>query len=363
MTRSNADGSSVRKDVRLKDVARVAGVHPATVSRALDPGKMWLVRPETRARVQSVARDLGYRGDAVARSLRRGQTTTVGVVVADLSLTFLAPVVRGMTDALERRGFMAVISETQDDHERLRASIENLLSRRVDGIVVTAARLGDGPVLEEVAAARPVVLAVRTLPGAGIPSVTSDDVAGGYLAAKHLGELGHRWIAQLQGPPDVQPFVDRRRGFVQGIEDFGLELASLPETAIHPTPSEGQRLMRMLLDREKPPPTAVFAHNDSMAIGALAALRAEGLSCPADVSVIGYNDAPLVEHLDPPLTTVAFPGESIGRFAGELVIALIEEGSRRIASMTFPPELVARASTAPPPGPRRRRPATRGASG
>ena len=97
-----------RRDVRLKDVANVAGVHPATVSRALDPGKMWLVRPETRARVQSVARDLGYRGDAVARSLRRGQTTTVGVIVADLSLTFLAPVVRGMTDALERRGFMAV---------------------------------------------------------------------------------------------------------------------------------------------------------------------------------------------------------------------------------------------------------------
>jgi LacI family transcriptional regulator, galactose operon repressor len=118
----------------------------------------------------------------------------------------------------------------------------------------------------------------------------------------------------------------------------------------------------MLLGGAQPTPTAVFAHNDSMAIGALAAIRAAGLACPADVSVIGYNDAPLVEHLDPPLSTIAFPGESIGRFAGELVIALIEESSSRVASMTFPPELVARASTAPPAGERRRRrPSSKGA--
>ena len=113
--------------------------------------------------------------------------------------------------------------------------------------------------------------------------------------------------------------------------------------------------MRMLLGGGQPKPTAVFAHNDSMAIGALAAIRAAGLASPADVSLIGYNDAPLVEHLDPPLSTIAFHGESIGRFAGELVIALIEESSGHVASMTFPPELVARASTAPPGGKGRRR--------
>src|SRR5439155_11957016 len=112
--------------VTLKDVARVAGVHPATVSRALDPGKMWLVRRETRAKVQSVAKELGYRGDVVARSLRRGQTTTLGVIVADLGNSFLAPVLRGIAGELEKHGFMALISETQDDHARLRASIENL---------------------------------------------------------------------------------------------------------------------------------------------------------------------------------------------------------------------------------------------
>src|SRR5439155_718441 len=135
---------------------------------------MWLVRPDTRAKVQSVARELGYRADVVARSLRRGQTTTVGVVVADLGNTFVAPALHGITEALERHGFMALISETQDDHERLRASVENLLSRRVDGMIVMAARLGDASVIETIVGEeQPIVLAVRTLPGSPLPSRTT----------------------------------------------------------------------------------------------------------------------------------------------------------------------------------------------
>jgi len=335
-------------NVRLKDVARVAGVHPATVSRALDPGKMWLVRPDTRAKVQSVARELGYRADVVARSLRRGQTTTVGVVVADLGNTFVAPALHGITEALERHGFMALISETQDDHERLRASVENLLSRRVDGMIVMAARLGDASVIETIVREeQPIVLAVRTLPGSPLPSVTSDDVAGGYLAARHLAELGHTRVAELRGPDDVQSFIGRGVGFARGAAEHGINIEWVDESAIHPTPSEGQRLMEKLLAATSGV-TAVFAHNDAMAIGALAALRAAGLNCPRDVSVLGYNDAPLAGHLDPPLTTVRFPGDKIGRFAAEVVIALIEEPGSVVASMTFPPELVLRASTAPP---------------
>jgi LacI family transcriptional regulator len=333
----------------LKDVARAAGVHTATVSRALDPGKMWLVRPDTRAKVQSAARELGYRADVVARSLRRGQTTTVGVVVADLGNTFVAPAMRGITDALERRGFMALISETQDDHDRLRASIENLLSRRVDGTIVMAARLGDAPLIEEIAREdHPVVLAVRTLPGSTLPSVTSDDVAGGRLAARHLAELGHTRVAELRGPHDVMSFVGRARGFSRAAEELGLEVVSVDGPAIHPTPSEGQRLMEKLLSTSGALPTAVFAHNDAMAIGALAALRAAGLRCPDDVSVLGYNDAPLAGHLDPPLSTVRFQGDKIGRFAAEAVIAMIEDRGGVVASVNLPPELVVRASTAPP---------------
>jgi LacI family transcriptional regulator len=337
-------------NVTLKDVAHVAGVHPATVSRALDPGKMWLVRPETRTRVQAAARELGYRTDVVARSLRRGQTTTVGVVVADLTLTFLAPALRGITDALERQGFMGLISETQDDHERLRVSLENLLSRRVDAVILTGARLGDAPLLQGIARERvPVVLAVRALPGSNLPAVTTDDDGGGYIAAMHLAALGHGRVAELRGPSDVQPFLDRSQGFARAAAESGLDVLEFGERAIHPTPAEGRRLMELLLARRGPRPTAVFAQNDSMAIGALDALRAARLRCPADLSILGFNDAPLVDHFDPPLSTIRLPSAEIGRVAAELAIALIEEPNTAVASMTFPPELVVRASTAPPP--------------
>jgi LacI family transcriptional regulator, galactose operon repressor len=332
----------------LKDVARVAGVHPATVSRALDPGKMWLVRRETRAKVQAVARELGYRGDVVARSLRRGQTTTLGVIVPDLGGSFLAPVLRGITDELEKHGFMALISETRDDHARLRASIENLLTRRVDGLILTTARLGDAPIIESVASETPIVLAIRTLPGSALPSVTSDDVAGGYLAARHLAELGHSSLTELAGPSDIQPFLDRSVGFAQAASAFNVDVVSVLERALQPTPSEGRRLMQALLDKARPLPTAVFAHSDALAIGAIAALREAGLECPDDVSIIGYNDAPLSDHLDPPLSTIRFPGDQIGRFAADLAIALVEEPPTVVASISFPPELVARASTAAP---------------
>jgi LacI family transcriptional regulator len=335
--------------VTLKDVARVAGVHPATVSRALDPGKMWLVRRETRAKVQTVARELGYRGDVVARSLRRGQTTTLGVIVADLGGAFLAPVLRGIADELEKHGFMALISETRDDHARLRASIENLLTRRVDGLILMTARLGDAPIIETIARETPVVLAIRTLPGSALPSVTSDDVAGGYLAARHLAELGHGSVAELAGPGDIQPFVDRSVGFGQAAGALALDIVQASERAFQPTPSEGRRLMQAFLAGQGPLPTGVFAHSDAMAIGAIAALREAGLDCPDDISIIGYNDAPLSDHLDPPLSTIRFPGDQIGRFAADLAIALIEEPPSVVASVSFPPELVARSSTAAPP--------------
>jgi LacI family transcriptional regulator, galactose operon repressor len=333
----------------LRDVARASGVHPATVSRALDPGKMWLVKPDTRAKIQAAARELGYRADVVARSLRRGQTTTVGIVVPDLGNLFIPPVLRGIANTLEHHGFVGVISETQDDDERLRISVENLLSRRVDAVILTGARAGHGPLLEELAAAgRPIVLAIRALPGTQLPAVTTDDFSGGYIACRHLAELGHRLVAQLPGPADIQPFLDRTAGFAQAAREAGIELVPFDELAVEPTVTEGRRLMSLLLEDADRRPTAVFAHSDSMAIGALDGLRAAGLRCPRDMSILGYNDAPLVDHFDPPLSTIRWPSAEIGRRAGELAIELIEEPQRPVASTKYPPELIPRASTAPP---------------
>ena len=153
--------------VTLRDVATEAGVHPGTASRALDPSKQWLVQPATRARIQGVARALGYRPDAVARSLRSGQTRTVGVVVADIANPFIAVVIRAIANTLDGHGFLPFVVETQDDDERLGLVLDALAERRVDAIIMTAAR-DRQPRHDPSASAQrgvPVILAVRSIPG------------------------------------------------------------------------------------------------------------------------------------------------------------------------------------------------------
>jgi LacI family transcriptional regulator len=331
--------------VTLKDVAAKAGVHPSTVSRALDPEKGSLVRDETRARVRAAAEELGYQGDAVASGLRRGRTNTFGVVVADLGNPFIAPVLRGIENHLEGRGLMALIAETQDDHGRMSRVLNNLAARRVDAVIVTGARSGDERLLRKVQQQVPVVLAVRHLPGAGIPAITHDDERGGRLAADHLLGLGHRRIAQLSGPRDISSFIERGAGFRSLLHDKGIEVVEADDTARHPILTEGRRLMELLLAQHEELPTAIFAHNDLMAFGALEALGKHGISCPKDVAIVGYNDTPMTAFTNPPITTIRLPGYELGRMAADTAAMLIEGNGQVGTTLSLPPVLVARHST------------------
>ncbi|HVS50332.1 MAG TPA: LacI family DNA-binding transcriptional regulator [Candidatus Dormibacteraeota bacterium] len=331
----------------LEDVAYAAGVHYSTVSRALDPAKAGRVNASTRAHVESVARRLGYQRDMVASGLRRGRTQTIAVIVADLGNPFMAPVLRSMANRLEESGLMSLISETQDDSARLHRILNHVISRRVDAIITTAARLGDGSTLLEISRQGiPLVLAVRNVPSTRLPACTDDDVAGGRLAAQHLLSLGHQRVAQLRGPADVSSFVDRAWGFSEAItagsaREFEVGVGS-------PTLEEGIRLMNLLLDTARPLPSAIFAHNDLMALGALAVMRQRGISCPEQISVIGYNDSPQVDRVQPALTTVRQPAEEIGRMAAEMTVALLESPRHPPPSRSLRPTLVVRESTAVP---------------
>jgi len=335
--------------VTLEDVARAAGVHYSTVSRALDPDKVGRVNAATQKHVEAVARRMGYRRDMVASGLKRGRTHTVAVVVADLSNPFIAPVLRGIANRLESAGLMSLIGETQDDTARLERILEHLLSRRVDAIILTAARIGDRPVLRRMKRQGvPLVLAVRNVPGIRLPACTDDEVLGGALAARHLLGLGHRRLTQLRGPMDIYSIVERAEGFSKAVAAAGaVEVNMLHATGISPTAEEGSRLMRRLLDSKRPLPTAVFAHNDLMAIGALAALKERGLRCPEDMSVIGYHDLPQVDRITPPLTTVRQPQEELGRTAAEMTIGILDGQRPPLQVRRLAPSLVIRESTAP----------------
>jgi LacI family transcriptional regulator len=343
----------VRRSVTLRDVAAAARVHVATASRALDSQTAHPVSPETRARVKQVAEELGYQHHMMARGLRRGFSSTVGVVVADLGNAYTAPVLRGLQSRLEAAEYMALMTESRDDPQVLARAVGHLLGRQVDGLVVMAVRSGDLDQVLGWASRVPVVLAVRGLPGSGVPAVTHDDLGGARLAAAHLAQLGHRRVVQLPGPPDMQPFKDRDDGFAEAAAELGLEAWAVPP-ASRPVFDEGRRLMSAALeggDRA----TAVFAHNDAMAMGAVRALREAGLHCPGDVSVVGYNDVPMADCFDPPLTTVRLNGDQVGRRAGEAVLAAIRGLPDAGGDPPEPAELVARASAGPPPGRRRHR--------
>lgn len=338
----DGDEQPRRGPVTLHDVAEAAGVHPSTVSRALDPSAHRRVSEETRLRIAETARELGYRPHLLARGLKGGKSGTVGVVVADLSNVFFAPIIRGIALSLEESSMMPTIAETQDDSERLDVVVSHLLSRQVDALIVLAARRGDREFLESVAADIPVVLADRPLEDTTLPRAGQDNREGGRIIAQHLADLGHQAIAQLPGSSDVRTLAERAEGFSAAVDDAGIEELRSTTFASDLTPAEGTRVMEDLLSRARIP-TAVFAHNDLLAVGAIAALRARGIRVPDDISVVGYDDMPLAAYLSPPLTTVAYQGLEIGQHAGEIVKRRLR--GEQCDDIVLPPKLIVRGTT------------------
>lgn len=171
---------------------------------------------------------------------------------------------------------------------------------------------------------------------------------GGSTIAEYLHALGHERVAELAGPDDTALFRRRHRGFATTCQALGIELLSAPYRPTEPTPTEGRSAMMAVLGMDGPRPSAVFAHNDQMAVGAQESMSEHGLICPEDLSIVGFNDAPMTSHLAPPHATVRLPFEEFGRIAGQMVIADAGEPGTRVRSVLLQPELVLRESAAPP---------------
>jgi LacI family transcriptional regulator len=332
--------------VTLKDVARQAGVHPATASRALNIETRLLVSEQTASRVLAAAAELGYQPNAVARSLRTRRSNTIGVLIPDLTNPLFPPMVRGLADRLESLGYVALIGNTDGDDARARRVFEQMAARHVDGYVLATAHLHDPLLTDAVRSGMPVVLMNRVAADEDFPAVTVDNESGVTLAVRHLVELGHRDIACIAGPLHVSTGLARYRGFRSAMADAGLDV---PDDRIAFARSfsidEGYRCaLEILATRDGC--TAVAAGNDMLAVGCYRALDEAGLSCPADLSVVGFNDMPFIDMLRPPLTTVTFSHQQVGAQAADLLIERLNGSTGPAKLIYVVPELVIRGSTA-----------------
>ena len=332
----------------LRDVAAEAGVHPATVSRALNVDTRELVNEETARRVLAAAERLGYRPNPIARGLKTNRSYTVGVVVPDLRNPLFPPIARGIEERLEPAGYTSLLANTDNDPERERLSFDALRARQVDGFI-TATAQRHHPLLREVAeSGRPLVLVNRITDDEDLPWVVADDESGMRQAVEHLHALGHRRIAHIGGSVHVSTGAGRRAGFLAALEALGLEVdPALVAVGGAYAEAEGARLTADLLASGRAF-SAVVAGNDLMALGCIDALRAAGRDVPGEVSVVGFNDMDWSERFSPPLTTVRVPHHELGVQAAGLLLERLADPAAPARHVVLPAELVVRGSTAPP---------------
>jgi LacI family transcriptional regulator len=332
--------------VTLRDVARAANVHPATVSRALSGGARSLVNDETAQRIQEIANELGYRPNAIARGLKTRQSSTVGVLIPDLTNPLFSGIVRGIQDCLERSGYTPLIANTDNDPVRERKNFEVMTDHRVDGFITATATL-EHELLSEFARQLPLVLVNRRLEDAALPAVAVDDRAAIGLAVKHLISLGHRHIAHLAGPQSLSTGRQRLLGFREAMNSAGVEASdSLVRVSDGYNEASGAKACSSLLDA-RGDVTAIIAANDLLALGCYDVLAKRGLSCPRDISILGFNDMPFASRFSPALTTIHVPHRELGRTAASLLLDLLQAPEAGARQILLPASLVVRDSTAP----------------
>jgi LacI family repressor for deo operon, udp, cdd, tsx, nupC, and nupG len=333
--------------VSIKDIARASGVSHSTVSRALRDSA--LVNSTTRERIKTVAHDMGYTPDAQARSLVTGRSRTVGVVVTTIADPFVAEVVQGVETTAHDHGYTVVLSSSGSEPTREIAAVQMLRSKRVDGMIVTASRIGALYLDHVERLGVPIVLINNHNEQSGhyTYTVTVDNRHGSLLAMNHLMGKGHRRIAYVTGPADHSSDMERAGAYRQALEAHGLPWD--PELVVpgNGWPDGGQQALEKLL-RLTHPPTAVFCYNDLTAIGLTRAAREKSIRVPASLAVVGFDDIPLAAYVDPPLTTIAQPKVEMGQLAMRMLLTLMQTdvpASERPSDTVVQGKLVVREST------------------
>ena len=331
--------------VTIDDIAKAAGVNPATVSRALRgvPGK---VSAAKRAEIEAIARDLGYTPNVMAASLRTKRTNIAAIVVPDLANPMFAPLVKGLEQELRSHDMLALITQPPEGKEERAELIRALAMRQVCGLLILAAEQDDA--MLDVARQHniPTVLVNRGSGDRRFSSVVNDDHESVRLVLAHLHGLGHRRIAHIAGPSFLSTGLARKKAFVELAQPLCDSPLPIVEAKAF-TREEGLQAGRQLLDLGAGAFTAVFASNDLLALGMMDAARERGLVVPQDLSVVGHNDMPFVDIVQPPLTTVHMPIVEMSRQAAQMFWEQVREEAKPTTTRILQPSLVVRQSTAP----------------
>lgn len=323
----------------IKDVARDAGLSTATVSRVLNDHPS--VTAATRAAVRDAIQRLDYHPNSAARTLRSADVSTLGLVIGDVVNPFFSELARAVEDEARTLGYYVVIGNADEDPDRQDEYLSILLDRRVAGLLLCPTAEVSPLVEDVVRGGRPVVFVDREIEGLDVPVVRSDSRLPVTALIDHLVRLGHRDLAIISGPPGLSTGRERLGAFRDGLALHGIEL---PESRVRFGDfrmDSGVAAMRALLDLPEPP-TAVFAADNLMALGALRCVRERGLRLGTDIALASFDDQPWFAYVEPPITAIRQQTDRIGRTAVRELVALMD--GRRARSHALPCTLVTRES-------------------
>lgn len=325
----------------IKDVARMAGVAPSTVSHYFTGNAP--VSRATRARIEEAVRELGYRPNVAARSLRLSQTHTIGLIVPNIANPFFAEIVQAIGYASQQMGYSLLLADSGSDERREIELLENMFRQHIDGMLIihTGSRSNHPMLIKD--PSRPIVFVDREISERA--SVATDNYGGGKMAARHLSGLGHRRIGLMVGDGHIKNVQQRVQGFQDELKEQGLSVSRNHIITGSQSFETGRDIQLLMVSPE--PPTAVFATNDIIALGAWHKLNDMRLRIPNDVSLIGYDNIDMAQWTVPPLTTIGQDKRELGRQAAAMLIQSIQSNEPSTTTIRIPPRLIVRSSTAP----------------
>lgn len=326
--------------ITINELARRSGVSPSTVSRALNDDP--IICEETKRKVIQVAQELNYTPlRSRKRSSTRKRNKIIALMVTDISNPFFPEIVHGVEDLAFEFGYSVSLWNTREDIEREKQYVETLKVSEVNGIILGSSRIKEERIREVTENDIPCVIINRIIEG--IPSVFADYENGAYQATKYLVNLGHGRIALINGPANAQPSLWREKGFLRALKELGKEIEENLLSFNFPNVEGGYVATLKLLSIDNPP-TAIFAYNDLVALGAMKAIREKNMLVSKDISLVGYDDIFLSAYLDPPLTTVSQPKYMMGKLAADLLFRLINGEKVKNNQISLKPELIIRSS-------------------